>query len=101
MTSIKMLNFYNFYMNKIITFYYVIGAENGRNVHATFNYATFNYATFNHAIDMMELGLSDHSWKMRRVAVVTPVEIEVDIERPLPKLSLIHPDDCSGYNFDF
>ena len=68
MISVKMLNFYNVYMNKIITYYYVI--EN------------------NDVLNLMELGFYYYGRKTQ--------EYEGDIEnniRPI-YLSLRHPDDC-------
>jgi hypothetical protein len=63
-----MLNFYNVYMNKIITYYYVI--EN------------------NDVLNLMELGFYYYGRKTQ--------ELEGDIENNIrpSHLSLRHPDDC-------
>ena len=68
MISVKMLNFYNAYMNKIITYYYVIDVLN-----------------------LMELG-----YYRNLVEEEEEEESESDIENNIrPKqLSLKHPDDC-------
>lgn len=91
MSTVKILNFYSFYINKIITFYYIIGT--GNSGHLRYD----NFTRFNEAINLMELGFGSR----RAIAVVTPVAIEVDIEMPLPKLTLIHPDDCCAYSYNF
>jgi hypothetical protein len=83
MTTVELLNFYSYYVNKIITFYYIIGSGNG---HIKYD----NVARFNEAINLMELGFGPRYRRAR----VNVEEIEVDIESPLPKLTLIHPDDC-------
>ena len=98
MTTVNLLNFYSVYINKIITFYYIIGHHGNSHSHIMYD----NFARFNESMNLMELGFGT---KFRRadisVAVVTPEAIEVDIEMPLPKLTLIHPDDCSAYSFNF
>jgi hypothetical protein len=72
MISVKMLNFYNVYMNKIITFYYVI--EN------------------NDVLNLMELGYYAYGRKLIMEAESDDPDIENNI-RP-KQLSIIHPDDC-------
>ena len=96
MTTVNLLNLYRIYINKIITFYYIIGHHGNNHSHIMYD----NFARFNESMNLMELGFGT---KFRRadksVAVVTPEAVtpeamEVDIEMALPKLTLIHPDDC-------
>ena len=80
MISVKILNFYNTYMNNIITSYYVIGSG--------------SYVT-NETLNYMELGILYGNLK-RKVPESWYEESERDIENNMPyeRLSLIHPDLC-------
>ena len=84
MTSVKILNFYNLYMNKIITSYYTIaGMGKGKD--------DDDDDEDNDEMDMMELGYGSGSWSFDDDYL-----LERDIENNLPfiRLSLIHPDQC-------
>lgn len=75
MTSAKILNFYNVYMNKIITVYYVINSHD--------------------ALNLMELGYGQQKRAARPSSLIEK-DYEGDIENNIrPKqLSIKHPDDC-------
>ena len=99
--AVKILNFYNSYMNNIITLYYVIGSE---------RILSKNNEKINEALNRMELGFGitvvwhgnrDRDIEMGGFAPLrTPYSVDelVNLPRreiPAPmRLSLIHPDDC-------
>lgn len=89
MATVKILNFYNRYINKVITLYYILESIDG----------LVKNNLFNEALNLMELGFGEkHSSCLEPTSPGETrrhwIDDETrDIENNKP-LSLIHPEDC-------
>jgi hypothetical protein len=74
----------NFYMKKVITIYYILESIKKNNL-------------FNEALNLMELGFGEYMESPGQKQTCHWIDDDTcDIEnnKPLETLSLIHPDDC-------